>query len=454
MDIREAIRTQPMRPFQVWIVSICVLLAMIDGYEVVAMPFTMPHLAKTWTLTPVEIGYLLSAGIFGMALGAAVISPLADRIGRRRHILACLAMITVGMALSSVAQNVTQLVAIRAFAGLFIGAVISSLNIMVSEYSSDRRRGTVMGLYGAGLPLGSALAGLVIVELVGAYGWRAPFAFGAVLTAAMFFAVLFSLPESIEYLVEKRPSGALEIYNHIGRRLGFAPAKELPAQQSHFGGQKPWRQIFQGVTGWRTACLWIGYAGLISAFYFANTWTAKLVADTSGQPDLGIRAGMLIQFGGVIGALLFATMALKLRPRLVTVLMLAVGASVFVLYATQIGNVSSALLLAALVGVFANGGLAAFYAISPPIYSTVVRGTGVGLMIGFGRGVAILAPVGIGYMLAAGWTPGVLYQFFGGVLVVSAFAALLLDRSYHKRSENPEMPDAIAEQDVVPARAA
>ena len=162
---------------------------------------------------------------------------------------------------------------------------------------------------------------------------------------------------------------------------------------------------------------------------------------------------MLIQFGGVAGALLFAALALKLRPRLVTTLMLAVGALVFVLYATQIGNVTSALLLAALVGVFANGGVAAFYAISPPIYPTVVRGTGVGLMIGFGRGVAILAPIGTGYMLAAGWTPGVLYQFFGGILIVSALAALLLDRSYRGMSENPETPDALTDPDATPARA-
>ena len=444
MDIREAIRTQPIRPFQVWIVTICVVLAMIDGYEVVTMPFAMPHLAKAWTLTPVEIGYLLSAGIFGMALGAAAVSPLADLIGRRRHILLCLAMITVGMALSAVAQDVTQLVVCRALAGLFIGAIISSLNIMVSEYSSDRRRGTVMGLYGVGLPLGSALAGLVIVALIGAYGWRSPFVFGAVLTAIMFLVVLVSMPESIEYLVEKRPAGALQTYNRIARRVGFTPTDRLPEAQSHQGNRMAWKQIFQGVALRRTACLWIGYAGLIAAFYFANTWTAKLIADTSGDPNLGIRAGMLIQVGGVIGALAFATLSLTLRPRLVTTLILAAGAGTFVLYATQIGNVGAALLLAVLVGVFANGGVAAFYAISPPIYPAVVRGTGVGLMIGFGRGVAILAPIATGYMLASGWTSALVYQLFGGVLLVSALAVILLDRSYRAQSGDPATPGALA----------
>src|SRR5215470_2891945 len=132
MDVREAIGTQPMRPYQLRIVLLCILITMIDGYEVLVMAFVAPHLAKAWTLGPVEVGYLLSSGIFGMAVGATFISPLADKIGRRLHIIACLGLITVGMALSAVAQSVPQMIAFRAFAGLFIGAIISSLNIIVS----------------------------------------------------------------------------------------------------------------------------------------------------------------------------------------------------------------------------------------------------------------------------------------------------------------------------------
>jgi benzoate transport len=403
MDIREAIHSQPMRPFQLTIVGVCILLAMIDGYEVVSMPFTMPYLAKAWGLTPVEVGYLLGSGIFGMAFGSGIVAMLADRIGRRRHILLCLAMITGGMVLSAMAQTVTQLVAIRAFAGVFIGAIIPPLNIMVAEYSSEKRRGTVMGVYGIGFPLGSALAGFVIVELVGSFGWRAPFIFGGVLTAAMLLIVYALLPESIDYLVEKRPAGALATYNRIGHRLGAAPANALPEAQSHLSSTRPWKKIFQGVTGWRTACLWACFAGLMPAFYFANTWTAKLIADTSGDPGLGIRAGMLIQAGGVLGALLFAGVALKLRPRLVAVLMLAAGGMVFALYATQIGNISTALMLAVFVGIFSNGSLAGIYAISPSVYPTLVRSTGVGFAVGIGRIIAILGPIGTGYLLAAGW---------------------------------------------------
>ena len=444
MDLREAILSQPMRSRQIGIIVICVLLNMVDGYDILVMAFVVPHLAKAWTLSPVEVGYLLSAGVFGTALGAIFISPLADKLGRRRHIVLCLVLITVGMILAAFAANLFQLVAFRAFAGLFIGALISSLNILASEYSSDRRRGTVMGVYGIGLPLGAAMGGLATGPLIAEFGWRAPFIFGAVLTAVMLIVVLAKLPESIEFLIEKRPKGALDQYNRIADSLGYPRATTLPAaivgEQSH----ARWKALVSGVMLPRTACLWLGYAGLIAAFYFANTWTAKLISDASDNPSLGVRTGVLILAGGVLGALLFALLSLRLRPRLSTALILFAGAITYVLFANNIQNVGTALILAVFVGMFANGGVAAFYAISPFIYPTVARATGVGLMIGFGRSVAIAAPIFTGYMLKSGWTPQIAYQFFGGVLAAAGVATVLLDRTYRGRSEDPETPEAVA----------
>jgi benzoate transport len=442
MDIREAILTQPMRRTQIGIILICILLTMIDGYEVLVMAFVAPHLAKAWGLGPVQVGYLLSAGIFGMAVGAAFISPLADKLGRRRHIILCLALITVGMGLSAIAANVFQMVLFRAFAGLFIGAIVSSLNIVVSEYSSDKRRGTVMGIYGIGLPAGVAMGGAVTGTLIAMFDWRAPFVFGAVITAVMLFVVMVALPESIEYLIEKRPKGALDQYNKIADKLGYPRAAELPPAMASTQMRVVRTALFSGVMLPRTLFLWGGYACLIAAFYFANTWTAKLISDATGDPKLGGTTGVLIAIGGVLGALLFAGISLVIRPRMVTVLLMFGGAIAYVLYAHHFQTVGLALTLALFVGVFANGGVAAFYAISPFVYPTAVRGAGVGLMIGFGRAVAILVPIFTGYLLKAGWTPQGAYQFFAAVLVVAGIATMLLDRTYRGCSENPETPEA------------
>lgn len=440
MDLRENIKLQPMRGAQIAIVLICILLTMIDGYEILVMAFVAPHLAKDWNLTQVEIGYLLSAGVFGTAVGAVLISPLADKIGRKNHILLCLSLITVGMLLSATAQSVPVLVAYRAFAGLFIGAIVSSLNIIVSEYSSDKRRGTVMGIYGVGLPLGAALGGAVTGPLIMEWGWRAPFIFGALLSLIMIVVVMYYLPESIEYLVEKQPKNALKQYNKIAKLLNLSEVQELPRPMVKKSLQKTGSLLFGGIMLKRTALLWLGYSGVIAAFYFANTWTAKLVSDVTGNPAMGIKTGVFILIGGVLGALLFALLSLRLQPRRVTAIILFAGTLSYLAYASQVqsGDINLALGLALLVGLCANGGVAAFYAISPPVYPAAVRGTGVGWMIGFGRGVAILAPIFTGYVLKAGWTPHNVYQLFAGVLALAGLAVWLFDMTYRHHPEDPE----------------
>lgn len=440
MDLREAILTQPMRPFQLRMIALCIVLCMIDGYEVLVMAFVAPHVARAWALGPVEVGYLLSAGIFGMALGATFISPLADRIGRRRHIIACLSLIVVGMGLSAIATDLWQLVGFRAFAGLFIGAIVSSLNIIVSEYSSDKRRGTVMGIYGMGLPAGVALGGALTNPLITEFGWRTPFVFGAALTALSLLWVVAALPESIEYLIEEAPAGALAHYNRIADKLGYPRAAQLPAPLESAEMHHAGTALFSGIMLHRTVLLWLGYASLTAAFYFANTWTAKLIADATGNTALGGRTGVLIAVGGVLGSLLFAGLALVIRPRVVTALIMFAGSVAFALFANNFHEVGMALVLAVFVGACANGGLAAFYAISPFIYPTSVRGTGVGLMIGFGRGVAILAPIFTGFLLKSDWKPQAVYQLFAGVLIFAGVTTLLLDRSYKGRTENPDLP--------------
>ncbi|MDL2406784.1 MFS transporter [Rhizobium calliandrae] len=433
MTLNESIKSGPMRPAQIWICLMCVLLAMIDGYEVVAVPFTMPTIARVWNLPNSQVGYLLSAGIFGMALGAVFVSPLADKIGRRRHVLLCLVAITALMTVSGLCVSLWQLVAVRAAAGLFIGAMISSLNIIVSEYSSDRRRGLVMGLYGAGLPMGSALAGFAIAPMLKSFGWQAPFFFGSLLTGAMLLVVLFYLPESIDYLVHRRPADALKTYNRIAARMGYAPLDVLPqagASSETLPAKVGLGELLQPPLLSRTVLLWFGYALLISCFYFANTWTAKIVSDATGDAYLGVRVAMLIQFGGVMGAVLYGLLTLWINGRLATILLLALGGLAFTLYAQFSGVLSAAMVLAFAIGICANGGVAAFYAISPPIYPTILRGTGVGLMIGFGRGLAIVAPLLTGYMLSNYWTPVDAYRFFAVVMAFSAVATLGLHMTY------------------------
>ena len=56
----------------------------------------LPFVAK-FNLSGIELGYLLSAGLFGMTAGSLFLAPLADKIGRRPLLLIAVFLSAVGM---------------------------------------------------------------------------------------------------------------------------------------------------------------------------------------------------------------------------------------------------------------------------------------------------------------------------------------------------------------------
>jgi MFS family permease len=71
-----------MTRFQIGAVAICMVLNLIDGFDVLAVAFAAPMLAKDWQLAPDRLGLLFSAGLFGMTAGSLLLAPFADRFGR------------------------------------------------------------------------------------------------------------------------------------------------------------------------------------------------------------------------------------------------------------------------------------------------------------------------------------------------------------------------------------
>jgi benzoate transport len=437
MDLREHLRTT-MGLKQWGVAFLCFLMAMVDGYEILVMPLVAPTIAADWGLDNVTTGYLLSSTVFGMAAGALFLSPLADRIGRRQFIIWCMILAAAGNVLSALAENVPVLMGARVFAGLFIGSLVPILNTLVSEYSSDKRRSTVMGIYGTGLPMGVVLGGAVTGWLVAGWGWEGPFYFSAILSFALGVLSWVALPESVEYLVERRPANALGSYNKIAAKFGHSPATELPAARGHDADHKPLKAVFAGTFLKRTVMLWGSYCLLVAAFYFANSWTPTLIAQATGDAGAGRTASILISVGGVLGSLGFAAIATKWNGRVVTGTLLLFGLPAYILFSlTYTGGLSY--LGAVLVGIVTIGGQQALYAISPYVYPAASRGTALGLMLAFGRGVSIIIPVLMGYLFALGWTPTLTYQVYGVVILVASLMIFGLHRTYRGRTEDPDL---------------
>jgi MFS family permease len=267
-DIRKSLDESEMSRFQWLAVAICVLLIMLDGFDVLVMAFTAASVSAEWKLSGAQLGVLFSAGLVGMAVGSLFLAPLADRYGRQPVIVACLVIIALGMGLSALAGSSFQLAALRAVTGLGIGGMLASVGVITAEYASNRWRSTAIGLQATGYPIGATIGGSIAAVLLEQYGWRSVFLFGALATATMIPIVLWRLPESVDFLVTRRPANALQRLNTLLRRMQRSELKALPAQ-----GAEPGRPantvagLFQrGVAG-STILLWCAFFLLMFSFY-------------------------------------------------------------------------------------------------------------------------------------------------------------------------------------------
>src|SRR5256714_15014487 len=96
-DPRELIAKSPMSALQVLVIAITVALNALDGFDVASISFAGPGIAREWGIERGALGIVLSMEVVGMAVGSLFLGGVADKIGRRRTILGCTAVMGLGM---------------------------------------------------------------------------------------------------------------------------------------------------------------------------------------------------------------------------------------------------------------------------------------------------------------------------------------------------------------------
>ncbi|EKT4474727.1 MFS transporter [Pseudomonas putida] len=426
-ELKQRLDNDPMGRFQCLAIGICIILNMIDGFDVLVMAFTAASVSAEWNLNGAQVGLLLSAGLFGMAAGSLFIAPWADRFGRRPLILLCLALSGIGMLLSALSQSPLQLALLRGLTGLGIGGILASSNVIASEYASKRWRGLAVSLQSTGYALGATLGGLLAVWLLGHWGWRSVFLFGGIVTVLVIPLVLLWLPESLDFLLARRPANALARVNRLAVRLGQPALAQLPAVAARAeGASSGFKQLLAPAMRRTTLVIWLLFFLVMFGFYFVMSWTPKLLVAAGLSAQQGITGGVLLSVGGILGAALIGGLASRWPLMRVLALFMLITAALLVLFVANGASVTAALALGLLIGLFSNGCVAGLYALSPVVYDASVRTTGVGWGIGIGRMGAILSPTVAGVLLDGGWQPLHLYGVFASVFVLAAGCLLLL----------------------------
>ena len=412
-----------MTPFQIEAILICLAINMLDGFDVLAIAFTASAISSDWALSPGALGVALSAGLLGMTLGSLFLAPLSDKWGRRPVILGCLLVMSLGMLATGISKGVTDLAIYRIITGLGIGGMLASLNTIVAEYSSARRRDLAVSFLQAGYPIGATIGGLIASFVILHLGWRAVFLGGGVISLLLIPIVAWRVPESLEFLVSRQHPDSLPRINTLLAKLDLPQLSELPSPSREIKQATANRdQLFGAQICSKTFHLWLAFFMVMFSFYFVLSWTPKLLVDSGLSHSLGISGGVIINLGGIVGIFLLGLGSARFGiQRLVGTYMLATTASMIVsgFIGTQLLFLS---LTAVAIGFFLFGSIVGLYVITPRLYEVNVRSTGTGWAIGIGRLGAVAGPYIAGLMREASWSIPIVFLLFSIPMLVAAYA--------------------------------
>jgi benzoate transport len=409
-----------------WVaVAVTAGLNALDGFDVLAISFASPGVAKDWGLSSGTLGWILSMELLGMAIGSITLGGVGDKLGRRATMLLCLCIMATGMFGAAFATGVQSLLAWRLLTGLGIGGMLAVTAAAVAEYSSRRWRSLAMALMVIGYPLGGFFGGMLAQRVLSAGSWHGIFTLGGWITAAFIPIVALLVPESPAFYDRQRAPGALEKINRILVRLGHSPATELtPIASSE--PRASIADIFKPGLLTTTILVTAAYFALITSFYFLIKWVPKIVVDMGYQP--AVAAGVLKWFtlGGATGGAVFGVLATRYNLRPVTIIAMIGGAGMIYWFGTGQADITSLTIVVALGGFFTNSAICGMYTLFAKVFPTTVRATGTGFAIGIGRGGAVLAPVLAGYLFQSGFGLMFVSMVMGSAALLAAVMVFLL----------------------------
>ncbi|MEO7016485.1 MAG: aromatic acid/H+ symport family MFS transporter [Leifsonia sp.] len=395
-------------PGRTWPIILCWLVVALDGFDLVVLGTVIPTLLKTEELgfDPAAATFVATLGLVGVGLGALIIGPLTDSYGRRRALLACVAVFSLGTIAIVFAPNVVVFALLRFVAGLGLGACLPTALAYVSELAPSHRNARSTTLTMTGYHIGAVLTALLALVLIP--DWRLMFMIGGVAGLLVLPLLWYALPESSSFVkrddLRDRPAGS-SIATLLSKR---------------------YRVVSLGI--------WVAsFMGLLLV-YGLNTWMPQIMASAGYDTGNSLAFLLVLNVGAVTGLLIAGALADKRGTKRIAIVWFLLAAVFLALLSIRMDAVILLYVAVFITGVFVFSAQVLVYAFVNQLYPPEVRGTALGFAAGIGRAGAIAGPAITGLLVTLNIVyPGGFYVFAISALLAVVGIALVpsLTRGVH-----------------------
>jgi AAHS family 4-hydroxybenzoate transporter-like MFS transporter len=426
VNVSDVIDSSRVSRFQVLIIILCGIVAMLDGYDLQAISFVAPVLSKLWNVEEAAMAPVFSSGLFGLMLGALMSGPIADRFGRKTVVMCSAFTFGIFSILTVLSGGVGELMVFRFLTGLGLGGSMPNIIALTAEYSPSRTRKAMISAMFCGLPVGAVVGGLLARSMIPALGWKSLFYLGGIIPIVTGIIVAVALPESIRFLVTKDADSpkVARILRRIAPHTSFPASASFYLPEQRFEGM-PVKHLFHRGYALNTVLLWIVFFMNLLIIYFVSNWMPTVLKEAGLPLDKAIIGVVMLQGGGVIGGIVIGSIGDRGSIRAVLAGSFILGAVSLAVTGTM-HTVPSVMVMVFVSGLLVVGTQFGINALAASIYLTSVRSTGVGWALGIGRIGSIVGPLIGGTLVASHASLATVFRVAAVPALVAGAAVLLM----------------------------
>ncbi|MPZ59322.1 MAG: DHA2 family efflux MFS transporter permease subunit [Rhizobiales bacterium] len=218
----------------------CMSATIMQALDTTIANIALPHMQGSLSASLDQINWVLTSYIVASAIMTAPIGWLADRYGRKKLFVVCVAGFTVASLLCGISQTIGQIVTFRIMQGMFGAALVPLSQSVILDAYSFEQRGQAMAMWSIGVMLGPIMGPTLGGWLTEHYSWHWVFLVNLPVGAFTIFGLLLFLDETrprghlrfdwFGFVALAVGIGALQLMLDRGEQVGWFESPEIIAE--------------------------------------------------------------------------------------------------------------------------------------------------------------------------------------------------------------------------------